>query len=250
MKLKVLIVTSKHKSYGSVLLQHDLKDIEFCVLINTPFQKNGFQRIFRKIIKIGPAGLILGYWSRKWYQIEYPDIVSVAKQKNISVITSSGFKLTDVQLEYLKQFDLAISMGNGYIPKCIFSLFRLGMWNIHHEVLPDYPGAQSVVWPLIEGDTYTGYSIHKVTSKIDAGDLLLVEKREIKFESTFGDTVRTNYYETKQLSIDGLVRTLQMSPEHWTYHQNKASRSFTTPSLFQWIKAFRNYNTFKAKLIL
>jgi folate-dependent phosphoribosylglycinamide formyltransferase PurN len=36
------------------------------------------------------------------------------------------------------------------------------MINIHHELLPEFLGAQSVLWQLHEGSTKTGFTIHRI----------------------------------------------------------------------------------------
>lgn len=245
MKLNVLLVTSSRKSYGSLLLERGVGNVDFGVLINESRPARNWNRLIRKILKVGIGGIVIGFYSRRWYRFAYPDIQEIAERKNIPLVKSIGFKLTDDQLADLSKYDLAISMGNGYIPKRIYSIFKAGMLNIHHEVLPDFAGGQSVVWPLVEGKEWTGFSIHKVTRKIDAGDILVVEKRRIQIKSTFGQTVKLNYLESKQQSILALEKLLATEPSQWIYHNNEANHSLTTPSLVQWIRAYRNYRKFQ-----
>ena len=46
------------------------------------------------------------------------------------------------------------------------------MLNIHHEELPAFRNAQSVIWQLHEGRNKTGYTVHEITREIDGGRIL------------------------------------------------------------------------------
>ena len=74
------------------------------------------------------------------------------------------------------QADVGLSLGNSYIAPTIFGIPRLGMVNVHHEVLPEYQRARSVIWQIYEGSVETGYTIHEINHQLDAGLILLLKK--------------------------------------------------------------------------
>jgi len=73
---------------------------------------------------------------------------------------------------------------------------RLGCINIHHGLLPDQRGLMCDFWAHLE-KTPSGFSIHQMTSKLDAGAILKV----VEFQ-----TERTNY-------LDSIY---QGSKQEWT----------------------------------
>lgn len=48
--------------------------------------------------------------------------------------------------------------------------------NIHPSLLPKYRGPNPIFWQIRNGETQTGVTLHKVSEKIDAGDILACKK--------------------------------------------------------------------------
>lgn len=59
-----------------------------------------------------------------------------------------------------------------------------GIFNIHGGLLPKYRGANVLNWVLINGETETGVTIHKVTKDVDVGDIVAMKKVSIGFNDT------------------------------------------------------------------
>lgn len=69
-------------------------------------------------------------------------------------------------------FDLIVNARTRYIYKPpILEAPRLGCINVHHGLLPEQRGTMCDLWSLHEGRP-AGFSIHAMTPKIDAGDIL------------------------------------------------------------------------------
>lgn len=45
-------------------------------------------------------------------------------------------------------------------------------YNIHFSLLPKYKGMYTSVWPLLNGEAFSGVSLHKIDQGIDTGDLI------------------------------------------------------------------------------
>ncbi|MBI5343448.1 MAG: formyltransferase [Deltaproteobacteria bacterium] len=73
--------------------------------------------------------------------------------------------------------------------KEILSAPRLCGLNLHGSLLPKYRGRAPVNWVLVNGETETGVTLHVMTGKPDAGDIVAQEAVPIAFE----DTVLTLY---------------------------------------------------------
>jgi methionyl-tRNA formyltransferase len=69
----------------------------------------------------------------------------------------------------------------------VLSSARLGGINVHASLLPKYRGAAPVAWAIYHGETETGVTIIRMTTGLDAGDMLAQEKLAIGPEETAGD---------------------------------------------------------------
>ncbi|MFC5078050.1 Bifunctional polymyxin resistance protein ArnA [Vibrio thalassae] len=59
-----------------------------------------------------------------------------------------------------------------------------GGFNLHGSLLPTYRGRAPINWALVNGETETGVTLHKMVQKADAGDIVGQEKIAITDEDT------------------------------------------------------------------
>jgi methionyl-tRNA formyltransferase len=82
-------------------------------------------------------------------------------------------------------FDLVVNARTRFIYKDeALRAARLGCINIHHGLLPDQRGVMCDLWALSQGEP-AGFSIHRMTSKIDDGEILRavpVSRGELDFQ--------------------------------------------------------------------
>src|SRR6516162_1725132 len=69
----------------------------------------------------------------------------------------------------------------------VLSIPRLGGINVHASLLPKYRGAAPVAWAIYHGETETGVTIIRMTTGLDAGDMLAQEKLAIGPDETAGE---------------------------------------------------------------
>jgi UDP-4-amino-4-deoxy-L-arabinose formyltransferase/UDP-glucuronic acid dehydrogenase (UDP-4-keto-hexauronic acid decarboxylating) len=60
----------------------------------------------------------------------------------------------------------------------------LGALNLHGSLLPRYRGRAPVNWVLVNGEVETGVTLHYMTAKPDAGDIVAQRRVAIEFEDT------------------------------------------------------------------
>ena len=65
------------------------------------------------------------------------------------------------------------------IPERVLSVPKMGALNMHGSVLPAFRGRSPVNWAILKGATETGASLHYMTGKPDAGDLVDFERVKI-----------------------------------------------------------------------
>lgn len=78
------------------------------------------------------------------------------------------------------------------IPPKIINHPKIGIVNIHQSLLPAYGGRHPLNWAIINGEKYTGITIHHVNEKFDDGKIIFQERVKIGSE----DTIMDVYYKT------------------------------------------------------
>lgn len=84
--------------------------------------------------------------------------------------------------------DLAIVIAFRMLPEIIWAMPRLGTFNLHASLLPQYRGAAPINWAIINGETQTGVTTFLLNHEIDKGDILGQETVAILPEDNVGTT--------------------------------------------------------------
>lgn len=123
-------------------------------------------------------------------------------ETNISFVGLINSKKT-AQLVKDLNCELGIVFGAKILKERIFSVPKLGMINIHQGLIPEYRGMPPAFWELYNEEKETGISIHKVVTKLDAGEVYFQGKVPITDEDNLSSL------ETKldRLSLDNIVET-------------------------------------------
>ncbi len=83
--------------------------------------------------------------------------------------------------------DVIVVVAFRMLPKAIWSIPRLGTFNLHASLLPQYRGAAPIHWSIINGEKETGLTTFLIDEKIDTGAILFQEKLAIQKEETTGE---------------------------------------------------------------
>ena len=75
--------------------------------------------------------------------------------------------------------DLFVVVAFRMMPKIVWSMPKMGTFNLHASLLPQYRGAAPINWAIINGESYTGVTTFLIDEKIDTGNILMYEKAEI-----------------------------------------------------------------------
>ncbi len=70
------------------------------------------------------------------------------------------------------------------LESAILEIPKAGCLNLHGSLLPKYRGRCPINWVLVNGETQTGVTLHYMTSKPDAGDIIAQEKIAINADDT------------------------------------------------------------------
>ena len=83
--------------------------------------------------------------------------------------------------------DVFIVVAFRMLPKIVWEIPKKGTINLHGSILPNYRGAAPINWAIINGEKESGVTTFFINDKIDSGDILLIEKTEIKDGQTAGE---------------------------------------------------------------
>lgn len=85
------------------------------------------------------------------------------------------------------QADVFVVVAFRMMPKILFEMPKLGTFNLHASLLPDYRGAAPINYAIINGEEKTGATTFFINEKIDEGNILLQEELPIFPDETAGD---------------------------------------------------------------
>lgn len=247
MTLRVVLMTSGPVGGAGVVLDRltRVPEVEIAALIvsETIVAKRSRKKMLQKIHKIGLLGALNGIRMRKWFGHDMrTDAREVAKAHGIPIVTVPRVNC-DETVAALQHYapDVGLSVGNSYIASRVFSIPAQGFVNFHGELLPEYPGAQSVIWPIYFGRTQTGYTIHRIDKGIDTGAVLYKRAVDIDFQPKLADTIRRTNDKVREELPEAFAALLA----DWDAHAaaatpQQAGRHFTTPTFWEYLRMERN----------
>ena len=83
--------------------------------------------------------------------------------------------------------DLFIVIAFRMLPEVVWTMPRLGTFNLHASLLPRYRGAAPINRAVMNGDTETGVTTFFLKHEIDTGDIISQERVEILPTDNVGD---------------------------------------------------------------
>ena len=100
--------------------------------------------------------------------------------------------------------DLQIVVAFRMLPEVVWAMPRLGTFNLHASLLPQYRGAAPINWAVINGETRTGITTFFPKHEIDTGEV--IQQVEIPISDT--DNVGTVHDRLMKLGGDLVVETV------------------------------------------
>jgi methionyl-tRNA formyltransferase len=101
--------------------------------------------------------------------------------------------------------DLFVVVGFRMLPEVVWKMPKMGTFNLHAALLPQYRGAAPINWAVINGENITGVTTFMIDQKIDTGGILL--RQECRIEPT--DTVGDVHDKLMALGADLVVQTVE-----------------------------------------
>jgi methionyl-tRNA formyltransferase len=121
-------------------------------------------------------------------QLQQSDVKRYAVEKGLNILQPEKLK-AETFLDQLRALnaDLQIVVAFRMLPEVVWNMPRLGTFNLHGSLLPQYRGAAPINWAVMNGDKETGVSTFFLQQEIDTGKIIFREKTTIGENETAGE---------------------------------------------------------------
>ena len=118
--------------------------------------------------------------SGRGHKLQFSAVKQYAIEKNLNILQPEKLKDENF-LEALKALraDVQVVVAFRMLPEVVWNMPRLGTFNLHASLLPQYRGAAPINWAIINGEKETGATTFFLTHEIDTGKIILQEKISI-----------------------------------------------------------------------
>jgi len=113
-------------------------------------------------------------------KIQESAVKKYATDKNLKVLQPHKFR-DEIFINEIKSLnaDLQIVVAFKMLPEIIWDMPKIGTFNLHASLLPQYRGAAPINWAIINGDTKTGVTTFFLKHEIDTGNIIFQEEINI-----------------------------------------------------------------------
>ena len=121
------------------------------------------------------------------HQLQYSAVKQYALSVGLPLLQPERLK-DESFLQELRSYnaDLQIVVAFRMLPEVVWNMPRLGTFNLHASLLPQYRGAAPINWAVMNGDTETGATTFMLQHEIDTGNIILQERISIADDENVG----------------------------------------------------------------
>ena len=121
------------------------------------------------------------------HQLQFSAVKQYALSVGLPILQPERLKADDF-LDELRSYnaDLQIVVAFRMLPEVVWNMPRLGTFNLHASLLPQYRGAAPINWAVMNGDTETGATTFMLQHEIDTGNIILQERISIANDENVG----------------------------------------------------------------
>ena len=162
-----------------------------------------------------------------------------AEQMGIPVLQPVKLK-DEAFVEALKALapDVQIVVAFRMLPEVVWRLPRLGTFNLHASLLPNYRGAAPINWAIINGEKETGVTTFFIDEKIDTGAIIQQAVTPIAAHETAGtlhDKLMTQGAQLVLQTVDSIANgTCQTQPQNKEITYAEAPKIYKETCKINW----------------
>ncbi|WP_396195070.1 methionyl-tRNA formyltransferase [Flavobacterium sp.] len=153
---------------------------EFAVGILDTIIKNNYEVVGVITAADKPAG--------RGQKLKYSAVKEYALEHNLTLLQPTNLK-DETFLAALKSLNanLQVVVAFRMLPEVVWRMPKLGTFNLHASLLPNYRGAAPINWAIINGETKTGVTTFFIDDKIDTGAMIMSKETAINTEENAGE---------------------------------------------------------------
>lgn len=187
---------------------------EFAVASLRALVEGGYNVVAVVTMPDKPAG--------RGHQLQYSDVKKYALEVGLPVLQPEKLK-DEAFIEELRSYqaDLQIVVAFRMLPEVVWAMPRLGTFNIHGSLLPQYRGAAPINRAVMNGEKETGLTTFMLKHEIDTGNMILQERIAIGEDENVGSV----HDRLMALSESMVIRTVDLIIDC----ENKGIHVPTTP---------------------
>ena len=170
------------------------------------------------------------------HKLQYSPVKEYALSKGLTLLQPTKLK-DEAFIEELKSLnaDLQIVVAFRMLPEVVWNMPRLGTFNLHASLLPQYRGAAPINWAIINGETETGITTFFLTHEIDTGKIIQQEKIAIEDTDNVGiihDKLMFKGSELVLQTVDAILRgDIKPKPQEELYQSESELKP--APKIFK-----------------
>ena len=171
------------------------------------------------------------------HQLQYSAVKQYALSAGLPILQPERLKDENFLAE-LKSYsaDLQIVVAFRMLPEVVWNMPRLGTFNLHASLLPQYRGAAPINWAVMNGDTETGATTFMLQHEIDTGNIILQERIAIADDENVGSVHDRLMYMGAQLvtrTVDTIIEAENRDVELPTIPQDNSLELRPAPKIFK-----------------
>ncbi|WP_294219350.1 methionyl-tRNA formyltransferase [uncultured Chryseobacterium sp.] len=210
------------------------------VFLGTPeFAKTSLEAIHQSRHEVVGVVTVADKASGRGQKVNQSPVKIFAAEHHIPVFQPEKLRNPEF-LEELRRLnaDVFVVVAFRMMPKVLFEMPRMGTFNLHASLLPDYRGAAPINYAVINGEEKTGATTFFINEKIDEGNILLQEELDILPDENAGnlhDRLMEMGAGLVVKTLDGLADdTIQERPQPQVEHPKNAYKIFKEDTKIQW----------------
>lgn len=220
------------------------------LFFGTPeFAKTSVQAIYQSGHEVVGVVTVADKASGRGQKINQSAVKLFAVEHNLPVLQPEKLK-DPAFLEEVKNLgaDVFVVVAFRMMPKILFEMPRLGTFNLHASLLPDYRGAAPINYSVINGEKKTGATTFFINEKIDEGNILLQEELEIYPTENAGelhDRLMEMGADLVVKTLDGLAKnSIVEKPQRLVDHPKNAFKIFKEDTRIRWDQSAETVHNF------
>lgn len=210
------------------------------VFLGTPeFAKNSLEAIHKSHHEVVGVVTVADKASGRGQKINQSPVKVFAAEHHLPVFQPEKLRNPEF-LEELRKLDADVFVVVAFrmMPKVLFEMPKIGTFNLHASLLPDYRGAAPINYAIINGEEKTGATTFFINEKIDEGNILLQEELEVLPDENAGslhDRLMEMGAKLVVKTLDGLAESsIVEKPQPNVEHPKNAYKIFKEDTRINW----------------